>query len=261
MAALLVAAAAASAHPPVSVVIDARGNVFYSDLRHVWRVAPDGRTSVAVKNVHTHELALDAAGNLYGENLTYDRSRDTWRHSVWRLSATGELRRVIPTRDGFLRNYSFVRDSAGTMYWAVRDRLGLIRKRAPDGRIRIVTTGLKDVRWMHATPGGTLYLIDGDDLVKVAYGKATRIVRRLAGRGTRHALMGLWTDEDENVYIADHARGEVIRVTQSGRVTTALRSPWPWSPTGGTFAPNGDLWLLEASPRNEIRVRNAGPLR
>ena len=34
-----------------------------------------------------------------------------------------------------------------------------------------------------------------------------------------------------------------------------LRSAVPWSPTGGTFAPNGDLWLLEATVTNQVRVR------
>jgi hypothetical protein len=28
-----------------------------------------------------------------------------------------------------------------------------------------------------------------------------------------------------------------------------------WTPTGGAFAANGDLWLLEASVTNDVRVR------
>jgi hypothetical protein len=59
-------AAVAVAHPPVSVVLDAQGNAYYSDLDQVWKVAPDGTKTVAVPHVHTHELYLDAQGNLYG---------------------------------------------------------------------------------------------------------------------------------------------------------------------------------------------------
>jgi hypothetical protein len=33
------------------------------------------------------------------------------------------------------------------------------------------------------------------------------------------------------------------------------RSTWPWAPTGGAFAPNGDLYLLESSPTNAVRMR------
>lgn len=251
------------AHPPVSVVIDSRGNLYYSDLDQVWRIAPDGKRTVAVKRVHTHELVLDAQDNLYGEHVWYEGERiDKWGHYVWRLAPNGQLRRVIPSREGFRKNYSFVRDRAGNMYWADRGQYGFIRRRAADGTIRAVAQGLRNVRWMHATPGGTLYLVDGRDLVRVRDKKVTRIAKNLAGTSfvrpqvsLQHALMGIWTDGKENVYVADNANGEVKRVSQDGRVKTVFRTRWPWSPTGGTFASNGDLWLLECSITNKVRVR------
>lgn len=260
----LLAATVLSAHPPVSVVIDSRGNVYYSDLSRVWRIDPDGKETVAVKNVHTHELALDAQDNLYGEHLWYEGERTgKWRHYVWRLSPDGKLQRVIPSREGFLKNYSFVRDDAGNMYWADRGQYGFIRRKAAaDGAIRAVAQGLKNVRWMHATPSGTLYLIDGRDLVRVRDKKVTRIAKNLAGTSfvrpqvsLRHALMGIWTDPQENVYVADHANGQVLRVSPDGKIRTVYRTRSPWSPTGGTFDKNGDLWLLESSTSNRVRVR------
>ena len=69
---LLLNVAAASAHPGVGIVQDSRGNVYFTDLRQVWKVAPDGKTTVAVAEVHTHELCLDADDNLYGEHLWYE---------------------------------------------------------------------------------------------------------------------------------------------------------------------------------------------
>ncbi len=41
-----------------------------------------------------------------------------------------------------------------------------------------------------------------------------------------------------------------------GRVSTVVTSSFPWAPAGGAFAANGDLWLLEASVTNQVRVRN-----
>lgn len=58
---------------------------------------------IAVPNVHSHELALDAAGNLYGEHLWYEGERtDRWSHRIWRRSPDGGVTDVIPAREGFL---------------------------------------------------------------------------------------------------------------------------------------------------------------
>jgi hypothetical protein len=32
-------------------------------------------------------------------------------------------------------------------------------------------------------------------------------------------------------------------------------STFPWAPTGGAFAPDGALWLLEYSVTNQVRAR------
>src|SRR5687767_7064624 len=107
---------AAEAHPGVGIVRDRQGNVFYTDLVHVWRIAPDGRKSIAVRDVHTHELSIDSAGNLFGEDSDY-LGGERWRHRVWRRAPDGRVTDVIPWTDGFFREYGFVRDRAGAMYW------------------------------------------------------------------------------------------------------------------------------------------------
>jgi hypothetical protein len=252
---VLATAVAAGAHPPVSVVLDSRGNLYYSDLERVWQISPAGLKRVAVGNVHTHELYLDAQDNLFGEQLWYEGERvDKWGHYVWRRSPDGKVATILPRREGFLQNYSFVRDRAGNMFWADRDQ-NAIRKRAPDGRITILARGLRNMRWMHATPAGTVYVIDGGDLVRVtADGRATTYVKNI-GPSARHEIMGLWTDRAENVYVAVTGRKEVKRVSRDGRVAVIAKSVWPWSPTGGAVAPNGDLWILECSVTNQMRVR------
>ena len=89
----------AGAHPGVGIVVDSRGNVFYTDLKNVWRVAPDGGRSIAVANVHSHELYLDAADNLYGEHLWYDGEKSNrWGHRVWRRSPDGQVTDIIKAR-------------------------------------------------------------------------------------------------------------------------------------------------------------------
>ena len=112
---LLVAIAClpANAHPGVGIVEDSAGNIFYTDLAKVWRIAQDGTRSIAVPGVHTHELCLDAEDTLYGEHLWYEGdATKTWGHRVWKRTKDGVVRDVIPAREGFLTDYSFVRDRA-----------------------------------------------------------------------------------------------------------------------------------------------------
>jgi hypothetical protein len=251
---VLLLTATAFAHPPVSVIIDARGNVYYSDLDRVWRVAPDGKRTVAVPGVHTHELFLDASGNLYGEHLWYEGERiDKWGHYIWKRDAAGRITRIKPATEGFRTNYSFTRDRAGNMYFADHER-GEIRRIAPGGAVTRVIGELKAMRWLHVTPGATLYVVDSTDLVRIRNGRAQRVVRNITS-ARRHTMMGLWSDAAENVYLADSENRVVKRVTPAGAVSIFARSTFPWAPTGGAFAANGDLWLLEASTTNQVRVR------
>ena len=167
---LMLAGVAAQAHPGVGIVKDSRGNLFYTDLKQVWKIMPDGKKSVAVPNVHTHELCLDAEDNLYGEHLWYEgEATKKWGHRVWCLKDDGTLVDVIPAREGFLRDYSFVRDRAGNMYWADRSAQTVIKKRSPDGKVNThATADFPKVQCMTVRPDGVLFLMDGGDLRRVA---------------------------------------------------------------------------------------------
>lgn len=260
---LLLWAATAAAHPGIGIVVDARGDVFYTDLEQVWKIAPDGTRSVAVPHVHTHELAIDAAGNLYGEHLWYNGERvNTWGYYVWRRDPSGRVVKIIPDAPGFRREYSFVRDGKGNMYFPEREK-GEIRKRTPSGAIAVhARAGFRDIRWMAAAEDGTVYVIDLIDVVRIAPdGNVTMLARSLSGpRWLRpmfdaaHALGGIWTDRRRNVYIADQAGGKVKRITPGGTVSEAYDTGALWSPTGGVFAANGDLWVLETSMVNQVRA-------
>jgi hypothetical protein len=128
----LVATTLLAAHPGVGIVRDATGNVFYTDLKQVWRIGPDGTRSVAVPGVHTHELCLEPDGGLLGEHLWFEGEQSgRWGHRLWRLGPDGSLRDLIPARPGFLEDEgtSLVRDRAGTACWADRKGPLVLRRR------------------------------------------------------------------------------------------------------------------------------------
>ncbi len=264
----LIAAATAGAHPGVGIVMDSRGNVFYTDLKQVWKIARDGTKTVAVPKVHTHELFLDAEDSLFGEHLWYEgEATQRWGHRVWRLAPDGKLVDVIPASQGFVHDYSFVRDRFGNMFWAEQGARTAIRKRDPSGKVSdLASGGFRDVRWMTCASDGTLFLVDSSDLRRVSPdGTVTTLARQLGERSItqffvsdRHVLMGLWADASGSVYVAVYGARLVKKVRPNGTVEVVARTRPPWSPTGGFVAPDGALWLLEYSITDAVRVRRIG---
>jgi len=258
----------AGAHPGVGIVRDRQGNVFYTDLFQVWRITPAGQKSVVVPNVHTHELAIDSLGNLYGEDSRYlgsGEGDDRYRHRIWRRRPDGRVTDIVPWRAGFWREYGFVHDRAGAMYWikCPARRCSIHRRERPDARTRTTVLAAPErfahpINWMaaSATEAGVLYVVDGPALRRVD--ASERVTTVAANVGSQ--LMGLWPTSTGDVYVAVHAARAVVRVNlASGRITTAARSPAPWAPSGVLVAPDGALWVLEYSTASTARVRRIAP--
>jgi hypothetical protein len=262
---ILILGTSAISHPGIGIVMDSKGDVFYTDLKHIWKIDTKGTRSVAVSNVHSHEIYLDENDNLFGEHLWYEgEAPNKWGHYVWRRSPQGKVETVIPPTEGFLKNYSFVRDGHDHMFWADRDNAcQKIARKNPDGTIsKLGDVCLNDIQWMTATADGDVYLIDRHDLVKMdAKGHLERIASNLQERkltqftvNDPHLAMGVWTDKKENVYVAIYGARKVKKISPDKKVSVAYETAMWWSPTGGLMAPNGDFWLLEYSQTNEARV-------
>lgn len=257
---------ASLAHPGIGIVKDSKGNIYYTDLKQVCKITPAGVKSVVVKNVHTHELYMDANDDLYGEHVWYNGEQlNTWGHYVWCLRASGQLDTVINPTAGFLENYSFVRDSSGNMYWVERFKVSRFKKKTREGVITTVAEGkFKDIRWMYASAGGDIYFIDLVDLYKIDSGGHVILIGKdlashTAGFGIsgddRHSIFGIWTDNNENIYLANYSGQVVKRVISTGPVEDVVHSIAPWSPVGGIFDNEGNMWLMENSIVNDVRVR------
>lgn len=255
---LVVLARPALAHPGAGIVRDRQGNVYYTDLERVWRIAPDGRKSVAVPAVHTHELMLDDAGNLYGEDNRY-QGGDRWRHRVWRRAPDGRVTDVAPWQEGFFQEHGLTGDGRGTTWFvSCPGRRCTLSRRAPDGRVTVVArpaTFAHYVNWIAARRDGSVVLVHGADVARVD--AAGRLVTM--ARGVGRNLMGLAPEADGSVLVAAWGDGAVKRIAADGRVTVAARSTRPWAPSGVTRADDGALWLLETSTTNVVRVRRVTP--
>ncbi len=261
----------AEAHPGIGIVMDEAGNVYYTDLVHVWKIAPDGSRTIAVPDVHTHELYLDLNGDLYGEHVWYEgEASDTWGSYVWCLSADGTLDKFISDVEGFLDNNTLVRDSKGNTYWAQKTgEQDALMKQAMGGEAAgFADEPFEDIRWMYFSKHDQhLYVVDGTTVKKVAAsGQVQLVAADLKEEGglfnrvaDRHYVFGLWTDEKRNVYAAVYGAKKVVRIDPAGKRTPIFESGWGWAPCGGLIGPDGSLWILEFSKRNATRVRKVLP--
>jgi len=265
--AVLSLAKVVTAHPPVSVVMDSRGFVYYSDLQNVWRISPTGTRTIAVIGVHTHQLYLDAENRLYGEDATNDDATGQPYHRVWRLDPDGTLTDVIPRRAGYLWDYGdfgFVHDRMGVAY--VLQHFGgpaLVRVGAT-GKVTRTTLPRPEPGFALPTPDGRVVITAGRDLLRadtrreiatVWKANLSRLTPRVVEVEDRHALLGLWLDREGRVYVASYAGAAVIRIDHDGNESVFARSPEGWAPSGGMVGADESLWLLELSLTGQVRVR------
>lgn len=71
----------AMAHPATGIVVDQRGNVYFSDLETIWKIEPNGKLSVfraGVRGRHVHELSIDEQQNIFGADISYEPSTERW---------------------------------------------------------------------------------------------------------------------------------------------------------------------------------------
>lgn len=249
------------AHPGVGIVIDRRGVVFYTDLANVWQIDPQGRRSIAVPNVHTHELAIDSDGDLIGEEVR--GASGGWQHRVWRRSPDGRLSDVVAWTDGFWRDVGLLRDAAGRDYWVTcPERVCTIWRRESSGIKTTLGAGQQFnymITWIALGADGTVFFDDGPDVRAIdAAGRISTLAARLAPPGNQNALMGLIVGRDSSVYVAVPSRRAVLRI-DNARTTVAARSPEPWAPSGALLTSDGTWWLLEFDSANRVQVRRIRP--
>ena len=267
---LLLIAFAIAAHPGIGIVKDSKGNIYYTDLKQVWKISIDGSKTTVVAGVHTHELYIDENDNLYGEHLWYNGEReDTWGHYVWCLKSAGELVKEIKPAEGFLTNYRFARESVGKMYWVERFTTSRIMKKSKTGEItKLIEGKFGFIGWLACTKDGSLYFTESNTLHSLSPNgqsdsyRMKTLADNIGSKSTDFTMMGrnydsygIWTDADDNIYLAMIDSKKVIRIGEDGKAETVINTNSTWTICSGLFDNNGDLWVLENSVINEVRAR------
>lgn len=150
------------AHPGIGIVKDSKGNIFYTDLIQVWKIT-NGAKTVAVPNVHTHELYLDMHDNLFGSGGYYDDRAEKFYHYLWVYRPDGRIDTVVGMREEYIQqDFSLARDKKGNEYYLKRFLIphtdtNHLYKKTPAGKETIYASGnFKNVNWLHPQDDGTL---------------------------------------------------------------------------------------------------------
>ena len=220
-----------SAHPGIGLVMDQSGNVYYTDLENVWKLSPNGEKTIAVSNVHTHELYLDDDGKLYGEHVWYNReATDTWGYYIWCLHPDGTLKKIKEDKHNFPANNELVRTAEGTSYYSEKKGEGeklMVQSLAENGRIRQYSDHVfEDIRWVHSPKcSDDVYVVDMLSIKRVDPNGDVHVVAENLKERNRifsrvrdmHYLMGLTLDKHGRLYSCVYGEGKIVRIDGTGK--------------------------------------------
>lgn len=254
------------AHPGIGIVSDSKGNIYYTDLTHVWKIDLQGKKSIFVENVHSHELYIDDKDILYGEDEWYEEDKDRWGYRIWCKGPTGELMQKFDDVYGQLKNNTLIRDENYNTYWPLKvNGKEQLMRTDTDGKSAPLSTRLfNDIRWMYYSKQNKLvYVVDNLSLYTVNQrGMVLTIFKDLKdkkrepffGVDDRHYVYGMCTSKDSDLYLAVFGAQKVLRVGNDSKVSTIYTSPAGWSPCGVTIDKFENGWILESSDQGKIRV-------
>ena len=273
-------------HPAWGIAVDNQGQVYFSSLKAVLKVDPQGHVSILrpAADRHTHEINLDDAGNLYGADNSYDPATDRLSSAIWKLTPSGDFSYVLAPTENTPTGTSIWKDRNDNTYHVANFPEGelLVLRRSPQGEVRLFvgkSSALLQYRQqvpysiggLTFGPEGSLFFTHGRNVSKLTLaGVLVPLVRDLAVEkpGTKEKdtssatrLFGIAADKD-NVFVADHVNRRVFKLNNN-QVTTVIQNEDQWFPTGVALK-GTDLYVLEYSPgvRNRsdaTRVRMLSP--
>lgn len=186
------------AHPAWGIVVDKQGQVYVSDLDTVWKIDTQGRQSVfraGISGRHIHELTIDEAGDIYGEDLSYEPSTQKYTSAIWKMTLAGVFSYILEPTSNPPKGMSIWRDRRGNTYTVVQTddsaRDFLILKRTPGGDVTTLVSSQKAVNQfsqvvLYSLGGitfgadGSLYLTDRTNIQKATTdGIVTTLARNI----------------------------------------------------------------------------------
>jgi sugar lactone lactonase YvrE len=274
IALFLILVGEAAAHPPWAIVVDDKNQIYLSDLETIWKVDANGKASVfraGVNGRHTHEIRIDADGNLLGEDLTYEPSTQKYITSLWKITPNGNFSFTLAPTAAPPKAVSIWKNRAGASYYfgqtddekrepylLKRSRSGTIATLIGDAKnaLRERQVLLYSLAGITFAPNETLYATDRTSIWKIAPDDKVSVVvnrNQILDKFPNANFLGITVDTQNNILAADLRNRKILKITSGGAISVFAESETNWSPTG-VFFRNGSLYVLEA--KNELSGAN-----
>ena len=252
------------AHPGIGLVYDGNHTLYYTDLNHVWQLdTRTGDSSIYIQDIHTHELAIDSEGNLYGEHYWYEESQEQFWNYIWKKALNGNFQKIREDQVGENVDFSFVRDSNFNGY-AIQANNGEFEITKSDS---LTTTSwhtleLNRPGWRYLTKSGDLIFSDYPKIYRVNGSGVGVIAPDLSSsrfpfslQDKTHHIYGIWEDQAGAIYVALYGGRQIVRINPEGEEEIVLKTGLLWSPVNGVIDRDANLWLMEARMDGAIRLR------
>ncbi len=261
-------------HPAWGIVVDRQNQIYFSDLKTVYKIDVQGELSIfraAVSGRHVHDLAVDENDNIYGLDNSYEPQTQKFFRAIWKMSSKGEFTEIVPLTENLPIGMSIWRDFEGNTFsvepYNNEKRESKIFKRTLQGKTTLFAGGnfgYLDGKKVNAKFGtiidmtfaidGSIYLTDSDIIRRInKNGKVSTIFRPQTQQNPKtidsssRKLFGLAVDRQNNVFVADFGNRQLLKINSKAEVSTLLNSETDWSPLG--VATLGDeVYVLEGRP-------------
>ncbi len=244
----IVVGTTASAHPGSGIVVDAHGQVYFTDTgKGVWKIDTHGELTY-LPSSRFHWLAMDPLAH-------FSRLRASFGEYFESVAVSASDPALIQCSD-----FPLVINKDGNMYYAyTRHDSARIVRRTPDGKETVLASdpNFEFVTGIAAGPDGSIYITEASNasstsIRKIAMDGRISTFARFAGNGTKDPPLetvpsycrGLAVDPDGVVYVAAMGSRSILRITPQGTVTSIREAESPWSPTGVAVY-DGQVYVLE----------------
>jgi hypothetical protein len=255
------------AHPGSGIVIDEKGQVFFTDTGNpgkfsgfIWKIDARGRLAPFHKT-GGHWLAMDADGRF--ARADFRKWFDQRITPNFERVLLSDPKPTLIQTDGC----PFLVDRDGNLYYA-KGNIEIARL-SPDGEVSLLAPKLKEIAeklggitGLASGPNGSLYAACPSAILKIkSDGTVATLVHPIALKdcdkdlppgtadGQTPFLRGLAVDVRGSVYAAATGCRCVVKITPGGKVETVLKAERPWSPTGVAVF-GEDLYVLEYTNAN-----------